>query len=71
MAGLLETNDNWKDTQSSEITATGISPTDDRESAIVETLTAGTYTAIVRGAGDTTGVALVEGYRLDTDNPGR
>lgn len=62
---LLDTNDNWKDTQSSDITATGIPPTDDRESAIVATLTAGAYTAIVRGVNDSTGVALVEAYQLD------
>lgn len=62
---LLDTNDNWKDTQSADIIATGIPPTDDRESAIVATLTGGAYTAIVRGVNDSTGVALVEAYQLD------
>jgi len=57
-------NDNWKDTQQAEIEATGIPPTDDRESALVQTLAPGAYTAIVRGKNDTTGVALVEAYRL-------
>jgi hypothetical protein len=38
---------------------------DDRESAIVETLAPGAYTAIVRGKNDTTGVALVEAYHLN------
>ena len=45
--------------------ATLLAPTDDRESAIVAPfLTPGNYTAIVRGKGDTTGVALVEAYRV-------
>ena len=40
-------------------------PTDDHEPAIVATLSPGNYTAIARGAGDTTGIALVEMYDLD------
>ncbi len=63
--GTVITNDNWKDTQEEEIIDTGIPPTDDRESAIVATLNSGAYTAVVRGAGDTSGVALVEIYDLD------
>jgi hypothetical protein len=62
---LLNTNDNWQDTQASEIAATGIPPSDARESAILATLTTGAYTAIVRGLNDTTGVALVEAYNLE------
>jgi hypothetical protein len=57
-------NDNWKETQQAEIEATGIAPTDDRESAILQTLPPGNYTAIVRGKNSTTGVALVEAYNL-------
>ena len=60
----LTTNDDWKDTQQAEIEATGLEPTDDRESAVLSTLAPGAYTAIVRGAGDTTGVGLVEVYHL-------
>ena len=59
------TNDNWKDTQESEIIATLVPPTDDLESAIVATLDPGAYTAIVRGVGGGTGVGLVEVYDLD------
>lgn len=62
---LLGTNDNWKDTQAAEILATGIPPADDRESAIVTTLTGGAYTAIVRGASNAIGIGLVEAYRVD------
>ena len=61
------TNDNWRDTQEAEIQATGIPPTNDLESAIVATLAPGAYTAIVRGNGNTSGVALVEVYDLNQD----
>ena len=57
-------NDNWKDTQAAEIQSTGIPPGDDRESAIVQTLAPAAYTAILRGAGDTTGIAVIEVYDL-------
>lgn len=62
---ILSTNDNWRSTQQSDIIATRLSPTDDRESAILATLQPGSYTAIVRGQNNTTGVALVEVYNLD------
>ena len=62
-------NNNWRDTQETEIQATGIPPTNDLESAILVTLPPGAYTAIVRGNGATaaasSGVALVEVYDLD------
>ena len=63
---VIAFNDNWRDTQQSQIQATGLAPTDDRESAIYATLPAGAYTAIVRGANNTTGVALVEVYNLQS-----
>lgn len=61
---LITSNDNWKDTQKSDIEATGLAPTNDLESGIIATLDPGPYTAIVAGSDDTTGVALVEIYRL-------
>jgi hypothetical protein len=57
-------NDNWKDTQKAEIQATGIPPTNDRESAIVRVIPSGAYTAIVRGAHGTTGIAVVEAFNI-------
>lgn len=60
----IESNNDWKDKQQTEIQNTGIPPTDDRESAIVAVLPSGSYTAIVRGANGSTGVALVEAYQL-------
>jgi len=62
---LITTNDNWKDTQQSEIEASGFQPQDDLESAILRTLDPGSYTAIVSGKNRATGVGLVEGYDLD------
>jgi hypothetical protein len=64
--GLVAFNDNWRDNgQEAEITATGIPPSDDRESALVQTLNPGNYTAVVRGVNDAMGVALVEVYGLN------
>lgn len=58
------TNNNWRDTQESEIEATGLAPTDNFEAAIDATVAPGAYTALVRGNGGTSGVALVEVYDL-------
>jgi len=65
----IASNDNWKlrpdgSSQQGEIEATGIPPTNDLESALVQTLAPGSYTTIVRGASTTTGVAVVEAYTL-------
>ena len=57
---IIASNDNWQDTQKAEIRASGLAPSDPHEAAILATLPAGNFTAVVRGAGDTTGVALVE-----------
>ena len=61
-------DDNWQDdsTQAALIQASTIPPKDPRESALVEMLNPGNYTAIVRGAGNSTGIALVEVYDLDS-----
>ncbi len=65
----IETNDNWRQHEA-EVKATGLAPSDKRESAIVRTLEPGHYTAIVRGANDATGIALVEAYDLGSDATG-
>lgn len=62
---LLMTNDNWRTAQQDEIIATGAAPGDDRDSALIATVNPGNYTAVVRGANNVTGVALVEVYDLD------
>jgi hypothetical protein len=60
----LAFNDDWRTAQEQAIKDTGVPPSDDRESAIVNTLAPGAYTAIVRGKNTATGVALVEVYGL-------
>jgi hypothetical protein len=62
---IIASNNNWQQTQAAQISASGLAPTDSRESAILATLAAGEYTAIVRGINNTTGVALVEIYSLN------
>ena len=62
-------NDNWKtasdgSSQQAVIEATTIPPANDLESALVQTLPPGNYTAVVRGQNNTEGVALVEIYNL-------
>ena len=66
---LIDSNDNWKtrpdgSSQQAAIQATGLAPGNDLESALLETLAPGNYTAIVRGETSTTGVGLVEVYSL-------
>jgi hypothetical protein len=63
---ILEANDDWKDSANKQlIINSGIPPSDDAESAIIRTLIPGTYTAIVRGANNSTGIAVVEVYALN------
>ena len=64
---LVRSNDNWRSDQEVEVTATTIPPTNNAEAAIVTTLSGNgaPYTAIVRGAGGSTGVAIVEIYALN------
>jgi hypothetical protein len=62
---IIASNDNWQDTQAAAIQATTIPPSDPREAAILYQLTPGSYTAVVRGKDNTTGVAVVEAYQLN------
>ena len=62
---VLFSNDNWRETQESDLKASGFAPEDDREAAIIATLPPAQYTAIVRGKDNTAGVGLVEVYKLD------
>ena len=63
---LLEANDNWVDSPNKQaIIDSTIPPVSDLEPAIVRTLSPAAYTAIVRGVGGTTGIAVVEVYALN------
>ena len=59
---IIASNDNWQDTQATQITASGLAPIDPLESVILTRLPAGKYTAIVRSADDAPGISLVEIY---------
>jgi sugar lactone lactonase YvrE len=61
---LLASNNNWQDSQAQAISATGLNPSNDRESAILTTLQGGAYTAILGTATGAPGTALVEVYNL-------
>ena len=60
----IATNDNWKDTQQTAIQASGLAPQNDLESAILMTLSPGSYTVFIRGTNQSSGIGLVEVYDL-------
>jgi PKD repeat protein len=68
---VIATNDNWKtddatgQSQQAAIQNTGAAPGDDHESALVRTLNPGSYTVVLRGKNNTTGIGLIEAYDLD------
>jgi cytochrome c peroxidase len=62
---LLFQNDDWKDTQRSQIEGTPYEPGDDRESVIITSLPPAAYTAVLTGKNQTTGLGLLEIYDLD------
>lgn len=67
-ATLLASNDDWKsNANAADITATGIPPTNDLESALLVRLEPGAYTTVVTGNGGATGIALVEIYEVGSD----
>jgi hypothetical protein len=61
---LLIADNDWQDDpiQASEITAAGLAPEIPREAAIAATLPPGSYTALLAGRNNGTGVGLVEVY---------
>jgi hypothetical protein len=61
---LLMANDDWLEnpTQASEISAAGLAPVNNLESAIAATLPPGAYTALLAGRTNGTGVGVVEIY---------
>lgn len=65
-SALIRANNDWRSDQQAEIIGTTIPPTNDAESALVSTLPGNnaTYTAIVRGVGNGTGIGVVEIYAL-------
>jgi hypothetical protein len=65
-AKVIATNDNWQTAQNAgDLRTSGFAPDDPKEAAVLVTLEPGAYTAIVEGAGNSTGVAIVEAWVHD------
>ncbi len=67
-------NDNFGDNSEADRTAIqneGLAPSNSREAAIIRTLPDGAYTAILSGAGGSTGVGLVEVFDVDVGSGSR
>jgi hypothetical protein len=69
----IATNNDWRTTQvggiitgdqSADIISSGLAPGNEAESAIIANLAPGSYTAVVRGFGNTTGTGVVDAYDL-------
>lgn len=68
----LERNDDFgSSAEKQEINDSGFAPGNAKESAILRTLPAGSYTAVLSGANSTTGVGLLEIYDLDAGSGSR
>ena len=61
---LLATNNDWATPDGLNIKFYGMAPGSPNESVILTLLSPGAYTAIIRGANNTTGVGLIEVYDL-------
>jgi hypothetical protein len=64
-------NNDWRDSQETEIQNSGLAPTNDLESAIDVTLAPGAYTAILRGNNNGIGIGTVEIYDRDVTGAAR
>jgi N-acetylneuraminic acid mutarotase len=63
---LIASNDNWMDASNRQaMIDSGLAPSHNLESAILTSLNPGAYTAVIRGANNGTGTAVVEAYDLD------
>jgi hypothetical protein len=60
---VVQTNNDWRNTQQAAIQATGLAPPNDLEAAILAPVAAGNYAAILSGNGGGTGIGLVEVYK--------
>ena len=63
---VIASNNNWKDSQQTQIQNSGRQPPNDLEPAVAVAASPGHYTAIVRGNNNTTGIALVEVYQVSS-----
>jgi predicted outer membrane repeat protein len=77
---VVATNNDWRNTQvggiitgdqAAEIEGSNLAPTNDLESAIIADLAPSSYTAVVRGANNSVGTAIVDAYDLSPASPAR
>lgn len=67
---LFSSNDDWGQSPDAALMQSeGLAPSDPKESAIQATLNPGSFTAIVRGVNNATGIGLVEVYDLSSAPP--
>jgi hypothetical protein len=67
----VQSNNDWQqqNPDAAMIASLGFAPSDPRESALLATLSPGSYTAVVQGVNGATGVGLVEVYDLSSPPP--
>jgi hypothetical protein len=68
---VIASNNGWRNnTNAAEIMASGLAPTDNRESALQVALEPGNYTVIVSSGDGSTGIGLIEVFGVgDTEGP--
>jgi len=63
---LLGSNDNWRnDPNQQHVIDSGLAPSSELESALWGIINPGSYTVVLRGKNDTTGIGVFEAYDLD------
>ncbi len=69
---VIASNNNWRSNQQSEISASGLAPTNDQEAAVIinvpASATSANFTATLTGEGGGQGIGLVEVYDIDAES---
>lgn len=66
---IVAQNDDWRTSQETALTNAGMAPPHDKDAALITVVATGSYTVVVRGVTNATGLALVEVYDLDVGTP--
>ena len=61
---VVAVNDDWRESQASEIEASALAPASDAEAASILSVGPGAYTTVLQDNGGTSGVGVLEVYRL-------
>ena len=61
---IVAANDDWRESQASEIEATALAPALDAEAASILSVAPGAYTTVLQDNAGTSGVGVLELYRL-------